>query len=333
MRHEAAIASVSWIPYDAIAGLVRIPLDMGIGRYDDPPPEPLGDLEALRQAGRFRFANEMRCWIDVEDGEIVDAGYAGRGHICPTEVMGLNVPPVPLPDLQAEPVIEDGAAKFRQTTGGRTGAPLPRRVSGPPFVRVTAPVVWTTLELTIRADGTHDWWVAGASEMPRHWFYDGAGSLIAKSGTIDFKKWTREGGDHRSPWAEVDLPPLITKVESALERELSTKIMRQGRKPRVRKLAGGEALTKQGEPGDELYLLFDGMLDVVVDDEIVAQVGPGTVLGEGAVLGGGTRQATLRAVTPAKVVVADAADIDRDALETLAASRRPQPAGESADAG
>ena len=53
-----------------------------------------------------------------------------------------------------------------------------------------------------------------------------------------------------------------------------------------------------------------------------AQVGPGAILGEGAVVGGGRRNATLRACTPARVAVIPADQIDRDALETLAAARR-----------
>ena len=45
------------------------------------------------------------------------------------------------------------------------------------------------------------------------------------------------------------------------------------------------------------------MLDVEVDGAVVAQVGPGAMLGERAALEGGTRTATLRAVTPCRLVV------------------------------
>jgi CRP-like cAMP-binding protein len=51
-------------------------------------------------------------------------------------------------------------------------------------------------------------------------------------------------------------------------------------------------------------------------------VGPGAVLGERALLEGGTRTATLRAVTPAKVAVAPAGDIDMAALAEVSKGHR-----------
>ena len=48
---------------------------------DEPPPDRLshGDLGRLRDADRFREANELRAWIEVEDGAVVGAGYGGGG--------------------------------------------------------------------------------------------------------------------------------------------------------------------------------------------------------------------------------------------------------------
>ena len=51
-------------------------------------------------------------------------------------------------------------------------------------------------------------------------------------------------------------------------------IMGEG-KPKVRKLAEGDTLTDQGEEADAIYLLLDGVLQVDVDGEQVAEVGPG----------------------------------------------------------
>lgn len=326
MRVEASVTSVSWIPSEAMTGLLRIPVDIGIGHYDDPPPDRLTDLVGLRQQGRFRFANDLKAWAEVVDGHIVDAGYSGGGHICPTElslgVGQLSIAAVALADLQAEPEFGPHGVTFRQTTGGRTGAPLPRRTTAPPFFRLTAPAVWTTLELTIAADGSHSSRVAGASRMPRHWFYDAEGHLTAKSGTIDFKGWARDSSHETTPWGGTDSPAYVTAVATALERELSMRIMRGGRKPRIRTLEAGGTLTTQGADGDELYLLLDGVLDVDVDGRTVAQVGPGALMGERAVLEGGVRTATLRAVTRAKVAVASQDSIDRPALEELASGHR-----------
>ena len=81
-------------------------------------------------------------------------------------------------------------------------------------------------------------------------------------------------------------------------------------------------LVEQGDTGDEVYLLLDGVLAVERDNEEIAQIGPGAILGEGAVLGDGTRQATLRAKTKCRIGVMPADAIDRSAMEDLAAGRR-----------
>ena len=49
--------------------------ESGVAHYDDPPPDVIDDLDALRDNDGFRFANRLHAWIDVEDGRIVGAGY------------------------------------------------------------------------------------------------------------------------------------------------------------------------------------------------------------------------------------------------------------------
>ena len=104
--------------------------------------------------------------------------------------MSVTIPGVAFPVLQDEPLIEGDSATFRQTAGGRTGAPLPHRIERPPYVRMTAPTAWTTLQLTITAGGASFFEVVGASPFPRHWIYGGDGELTAKSGLIAYEDWT-----------------------------------------------------------------------------------------------------------------------------------------------
>lgn len=158
--------------------------------------------------------------------------------------------------------------------------------------------------------------------MPRHWIYDSNGDLIAKSGMIDFKGWTKDSFGDNTPWGDTDAPAIVTAVESALERQLSLQIMRDGRKPKIRKAARGETLVEQGEPGKELFLLLDGVLTVEVDGEPIAELGPGSILGERALIEDGIRTSTLRATTPARVAVADSADINPKVLAELAEGHR-----------
>jgi CRP-like cAMP-binding protein len=54
----------------------------------------------------------------------------------------------------------------------------------------------------------------------------------------------------------------------------------------------------------------------------VAEIGPGALLGERALLEGGRRTSTLRAVTPCKVAVAAAEALDRDALSEVSRGHR-----------
>ena len=327
MRRSSSVTSVSWIPSEAIPGPMKIPFSLGVGHYDAPPPGELGDLSAWRDADRFRFANRLAAWIDVDDrGQITAHGHAGGGLIGSTTLRlgpaSATFTAISYPDLQNEPEIGDGWARFRQTVGGRTGAPMPRSVSRPPYVQLSAPTVWTTLELTLHADGHAEWKLTGASPFPRHWVYDDSGVLVAKSGLTDFGGWSKECfGDH-SPWGDVDSPAVVTVAETALERTLSAAIMRGGAKPRVRTLAQGEDLLRQGDVGRELFLLLDGVLQVLVDGVPVAELGPGAVGGERALLEGGNRTSTLRARTRVRVAVATVEQVDTAALHELAEGHR-----------
>lgn len=333
MRITSSVTSVSWIPSAAIPGALQLPLALGIGHYDPPPPDTIDDrahLEALREADRFRFANHLVAWVDVTDGAITGHGHEGGGLMGATTLRlaggSRTLPGVSYPDLRPEPEVGDGWVRFVQTTGGRTGAPMPRRVGRPPFVQVVAPTVWTTLALTIHADGRVEHEVTGASAFPRHWVYDDAGALVAKSGVADFRSWSGHSFGDRSPWGAQDRAAVVAAAESALERQLSTIVMRGAGKPRMRRLRPGDLLTRQGTPGDELFLVLDGMLTVEVDGAAVAEVGPGAMVGERAVLEGGTRTSTLRATTPCRVAVAHAAQLDRAALHELSAGHHREAA-------
>jgi Cyclic nucleotide-binding domain len=328
MRIESSVTAISWIPSEAIEGMPKIPFELGIGHYDEPPPAHLGigELERLRDADRFREANELRAWIEVEDGKIVGYGNEGHGLVGSTTFglgpKNLVFEGVPFETLQPEPEVSEDAVRFVQTVGGRAGFPQPRRVKGAPFFRINSATAWTTLALTLRADGSSEHELVGASPFPRHWIYDRAGDLVQKAGTIDFKAWYRGAHGEHTPWGDEDSAPFVAQAESALERKLSRDLMRSGQKLPRRKLKQDERLVEQGDPGDELYLLLDGVLAAVVDGEEIAQVGPGAVLGEGAIVGEGTRNATLQACTPARVAVIKPEQIDRQAMEALAAGRQ-----------
>jgi Cyclic nucleotide-binding domain len=333
MRYESSVTSVSWIPSEAFEGMIQFGMEAGIGHYDEPLPDVLGDLEAWRAADRFRFANPLRAWIEVDgQGHVTGCGYGDGGCVIGSSTVRLGAlhhcfAAVALPDLRREPERGDGWVRFTQTVGGRTGIPMPRRVRRRPYVQWNAPLVWTTLSLTLHADGRTESELTGASRFPRHWVYDASGRLVAKSGLTDFRDWYRLSFGRHTPWGDQDSPALVTTVETALERALSLQLMRSDpkhgdAKPRIRRLKAGATLVRQGEAGTDIFLVLDGVVRVERDGERLAEYGPGALLGERALLEAGARTSSLIAVTPCRIAVASAAEIDRAALEELAGGHR-----------
>jgi Cyclic nucleotide-binding domain len=328
MRVESSVTAISWIPSEAIEGLPKLPFELGIRHYDSPPPDCLheGDLHRLRDEDRFRTANQLKAWIELEDGKIVDHGQEGAGLVGSTTfrlgVKDVVFPSVAFDVLQPKPKVGEGHVRFGQTVGGSAGFPAPHRVPGRPFYRIDSATAWTTLALTICADGSSYHTLRGASPFPRHWVYDRDGVLVEKAGTVDFKRWYREAHGERTPWGDQDSDAYVTAAESALERRLSAELMGGKALPKRRALEADETLVQQGERGDELYLLLDGVLVVEIDGDEVAELGPGAIVGERAALERGRRTATLSARTRCRLAVIPADLIERAQREELAASRR-----------
>ena len=335
-RVEGSVTTVSWIPSESLDGLYRGAFAVGLGHYDDPPADEVGTLERLRADGRvdaFRFAHRLSGWVEIDDGRVVAAGFgedsAGvmGGSTVRLGLAAVRLTNVALPLLREGPTWADGTASFQQTFGGRTSSPLPRLVAGAPYVRVLAPWVWTTLRLELQADGACRGRLVGASPFPRHWVFDRDGQLASKSGLTDFDDWMHHSQPDRTPWGSVDSPAVVTEVESALERQLSTFIMRGTAKPHVRRLVEGENLTEQGARGTDVYLVLDGRLRVEVDGRALGEVGPGAVVGERAALEAGVRTATLTATTAVRVAAVDHASLDLGKLAELTSEhRREEPA-------
>jgi hypothetical protein len=161
----------------------KLPFELGIGHYDEPPPDHLdeGDLENLRVADRFREANELRAWIEVEDGKIVEHGQEGRG-----------------------------------------------------------PVGSTTFRFAIRT-----WWCR---------------ALLSTSCAESRRSRRTASASCRQ---SADAPAFPPRGQSVVDRDL----MKGTGLPERRKLEPDETLVEQGAPGDELFLLLDGVLVAEVDGE------------------------------------------------------------------
>ena len=322
VRIESSVTSISWIPSEAIEGLAKLTFELGVTHYDQIPPDQIVDLEELRRTDRFREANELRAFIEVEDGKIVGYGHLGQGHIGATTVRvgpgAIRFPAVHLPDIRPEPEVTETSVRFVQTVGGRMGLPTPRPVRHKPFVQFWPSIAWTTLALTIDVDGSSSHALIGASPFPRHWIYDDTGRLVEKSGVVDFNTWFNDSFGDRTPWGTSDSPAVVATVESALERRLSASAMHGDAKPQIRTIPAGATLLEQGAAGTDVFVILDGIFVVEVDGEPVAEIGPGAVVGERAALEGGIRTATLRATTQARVAEVPPDGLSPDDLDSLA---------------
>jgi hypothetical protein len=334
MRYESSATSLSWIPSEAVPSGARVAFDTGFTHYDDPPPTHIDDIEALQAADKFRFANVLKAWIEVDGaGEITGCGYGGGGLIGNTTIQlaGLKrtFQNAILPDLRRDPEHGEGWVRFTQTVGGRTSVPMPRPVRRRPYIQWQAPTVWTTLSLTLHADGRAEPAMTGASKFPRHWLYDSGGELTHKSGLTDFTDWAAKSFGPHTPWGDQDSEALVTAVGTALEHSLSVELMHGAAKPRIERLPAGSTLVRQGDPGTDIYLVLDGVIRVERDGESLAEYGPGALLGERAHLEGGKRTSTLVAVTPCRVASVDANQFDRSDLAELSGGHRREDADQS----
>jgi CRP-like cAMP-binding protein/SAM-dependent methyltransferase len=79
-------------------------------------------------------------------------------------------------------------------------------------------------------------------------------------------------------------------------------VARAGRDVRVEE---GETLCRQGEPGDEFFLILEGEVEIERDGEQVASLGAGGFLGELALLTNRPRTATAKATTDTALLVLD----------------------------
>lgn len=71
-----------------------------------------------------------------------------------------------------------------------------------------------------------------------------------------------------------------------------------------RRLNRGELLAKEGEPGDELFIITEGFVEVLLEapSRVVVNLGSGQLIGEMALVDGGPRSATVRAISNPTVV-------------------------------
>jgi CRP/FNR family transcriptional regulator, cyclic AMP receptor protein len=70
-------------------------------------------------------------------------------------------------------------------------------------------------------------------------------------------------------------------------------------------LAPGDFLFREGEKGDKMYVLLEGEVDIFLGDFVLETAGPGSLIGEMALIDDSLRTANAVAKTPAKLAQID----------------------------
>jgi small-conductance mechanosensitive channel/CRP-like cAMP-binding protein len=132
------------------------------------------------------------------------------------------------------------------------------------------------------------------------------------------------------PYAKLDLfhrpmPPRVLAYETDLDRllqrsELFGALPREdlatlAGKARMIRVRAGHPVVRQGEPGDSLYVIIEGVLTVVTEPgdgaaRAVDTMGPGAMFGEFALLTGAPRSAEVRAQSDAVLFEIGRADLE-----------------------
>ncbi|MCB1865004.1 MAG: cyclic nucleotide-binding domain-containing protein [Chromatiales bacterium] len=73
----------------------------------------------------------------------------------------------------------------------------------------------------------------------------------------------------------------------------------------IREFPAGATLFAAGDPGDAMYYVLDGEVEVLVGDKPINSHGPGEIFGEMALIDREVRSATVRARTDCRVVTVD----------------------------
>jgi CRP-like cAMP-binding protein len=114
---------------------------------------------------------------------------------------------------------------------------------------------------------------------------------------------------------EPEIVPLfagLSRKQLALTEQLSTRL----------DIPGGRVLAHEGALGTEFLVVLDGEIDVIRRGELIVTRGPGSPLGEIALLGDRPRTATLVSRTPVRVRVSSRQEFAGMIAEIPAISER-----------
>jgi CRP-like cAMP-binding protein len=80
-------------------------------------------------------------------------------------------------------------------------------------------------------------------------------------------------------------------------------LFRNAKETRI--VPAGETIVREGEPGDVMYVLLEGEVDILARGRVINHLQPGDMFGELALIDSRPRSATAVAVTECKLAMVD----------------------------
>jgi CRP-like cAMP-binding protein len=80
-------------------------------------------------------------------------------------------------------------------------------------------------------------------------------------------------------------------------------LFRNAKETRI--VPAGETIIREGEPGDVMYVLLEGEIDIAVHGRVINHLQPGDMFGELALIDSRPRSATAIAVAECKLAMVD----------------------------
>ena len=205
-----------------------------------------------RAEGRFRFANRLQAWAEIEHGRIVDAGCSGGGLMGATTVRLAKLrrhvragrrSPTCAPTRRVSDTEVTVRADHRRPHRPARAAPgeAPAVPAVPRADRVDDPRAHHPRRRHVELRGARREQVPAPLGLRRT-----TAASRPRSASPNFKEWYRDAFGKHTPWGDQDSKALVTAVETALERQLSVTIMSGGERPEIRTLKEGEYLVAAG---------------------------------------------------------------------------------------
>lgn len=323
MRVQSTVTAITWIP--AMSQLSRTSPEVQLYGHDDPPPDALPDEHAFEELHRrfsFRYAHRHAAWAEFDDsGAVVEYGYGGGLAVAPVKLLvspGVAVPTigVPMPLLRPTPRRGDGWITLTQLGGRRTSSPMPRIDGHEPTLHLVPPVIWTSLELTLFADGGSSFALTDYTPFPPVRLYGPDGRVAEDVGTVEWNSWAGYRGSGDTPWGGADSREVTAAAEQHLYDAVRA-VLRDGAEPVVIDLDAGEVLIRDGDTDTTLYVVLDGILRISAEGRRLGDVGCGAVLDRRSGASDPVGRGSVRAVTAARVFAVPSRDVDEGALRRL----------------